>query len=332
MLSMALLFALLLSGCASTNPGKSSEHTGEDTSATPEVQETASPAETTPGTTPGTTTQETATPVADGYTVTQYADIENHQCMSYTIEDGKGGLIIVDGGRAWQTQTMLDTIAQKGGKVDYWIITHPHDDHCGVLCSVLAAEVDLEIGQILISDIDYDAYLAQGIRTDTYAYLMMGLEGRDDVTWLHTGDEMDLLGLHMEVLSAYDDTLPGFSSNLGNDGSLMFKLSASQDSMLFCADVGGRMADGIMERCGDKLAATYIQMPHHGNNDMPPEFYEKVNPEAAFFDAPDWLMNNTDKETGETATYLTPQNIAIMKRLGAKIYSYNTAPNSVVLK
>lgn len=76
------------------------------------------------------------------YTVMQYQDPEGYQCMSYTIESTDGGLVVVDGGRAWQSEELVNVIKEKGGKVDAWIITHPHDDHCGVLCSILAAEWD----------------------------------------------------------------------------------------------------------------------------------------------------------------------------------------------
>ena len=71
--------------------------------------------------------------------------------------------------------------------------------------------------------------------------------------------------------------------------------------------------------------------------DWVPEEYKSSFTFSDFWEAYATVIDNgkhqmVGKETGETATYLTPQNIAIMKQLGAKIYSYNTAPNSVVLK
>ena len=126
------------------------------------------------------------------YTVTQYQDPEGYQCMSYTIESTDGGLVVVDGGRAWQSE-LVNVIKEKGGKVDAWIITHPHDDHCGVLCSILAAEWDkteIEIDRILLGQLDLDAIRLQGIRVDTVDYLLQGLKGHDNVTYLSAGDEL----------------------------------------------------------------------------------------------------------------------------------------------
>ena len=79
------------------------------------------------------------------WTVTQYADVNGYQCMCYTIEKNDGSLAIVDGGRAWQSETLVNLIKEKGGVVDTWIITHGHDDHSGVLASVLEAEWDKRI-------------------------------------------------------------------------------------------------------------------------------------------------------------------------------------------
>ena len=69
-------------------------------------------------------------------------------------------------------------------------------------------------------------------------------------------------------------------------------------------------------------------MGHHGNGGLSEEFYRLVEPKAAFFDAPDWLMNPEDPES----TWTTPQNRALMESMGARIYAFSTAPNQIQLK
>ena len=244
------------------------------------------------------------------YTVTQYQDPEGYQCMSYTIESTDGGLVVVDGGRAWQSEELVNVIKGKGGKVDAWIITHPHDDHCGVLCSILAAEWDkteIEIDRILLGQLDLDAIRLQGIRVDTVDYLLQGLKGHDNVTYLSAGDELDVIGLHMKVLYTGTPEILSESTNVLNDGSMVFKLSGQKRSMLFLGDIGDNNADnralypdtGAGSKIGceiaDTILATYpedvksdfVQMAHHGNSLMPDYFYEAVAPRKAFFDAPD---------------------------------------------
>lgn len=288
------------------------------------------------------------------YTVTQYADVEGYQCMSYTIESSVGGLIVVDGGRAWQSIALTELIKEKGGHVDAWIITHPHDDHCGVLASVLEAgwdSTELSIGRILIGRMDYGDVRHEE-RSDTFGYLLQGLEARDNVTWLSAGDELDVIGLHMKVLHTCNDTVLKNSGNIMNDGGMVFKLSAQKRSMLFLADVGDnneasaaqitdpargsemgrRIADEILADYPKDVPSTYVQMSHHGNGSLPDYFYEAVAPRAAFFDAPDWLMQNQNKETGEESYYSTPHYRELMERLGAKVISYSTPKRSVTLK
>lgn len=65
-------------------------------------------------------------------------------------------------------------------------------------------------------------------------------------------------------------------------------------------------------------------MGHHGNNSLPKEFYEYVNPSTAFFDAPEWLVNGEQYTTKETEAYMT--------EMGAKVLDYRTAPNTIELK
>ncbi len=284
------------------------------------------------------------------FRVEQYADVEGYQCMSYVIHSAEGKVIVVDGGRAWQSLTLVDKIKEYGGYVDAWIITHPHDDHMGVLASVLEAEWDrseIGIGQIYMGEFDYDAVDAQGLRTDAVHYLLGNLEKRENVTTLHAGDEIDVCGLTMKVLHTCNETITANSKNILNDGSMVFVLKGKKRSMLFLGDIadnnenlraeenitddkigqgssmGRLIADEILAAYPEDVDCTYVQMAHHGNSLLPDYFYEAVAPKKAFFDAPDWLMENRNKDSGMPSYYTTPHYCDLMKKLGAKIISYS---------
>ncbi len=184
---------------------------------------------------------------------------------------------------------------------------------------------------------------------DTVDYLLQGLEGHDNVTWLSAGDELDVIGLHMKVLYTGTPEILSESTNVLNDGSMVFKLVGQKKSMLFLGDIGDNNADNhalypdtgagsvIGRRIADTILATYpedvksdyVQMAHHGNSLMPDYFYEAVAPRKAFFDAPDWLMENKNKETGQESYYTTPHYKALMEKLGAEIISYSSKRRSV---
>lgn len=282
------------------------------------------------------------------YTMRQYADVNDYQCMSYLISNAEGGLIVVDGGRAWQSEKLVKQIKRRGGVVDAWIITHAHDDHAGVLASVLEADwhkSEIEIKEILIGDMDYDAVMAQGSeRTDMVAYLQMGLEKHDKVRVMKAGDEYDVIGLHMKVLHTCNQTVIENSDNILNDGSMVFTLQGEGKRILFLADtadntpeiasqmkdpsqgseIGRLIADEILANYPDDVKAWAVQMSHHGNGSYPDYFYEAIAPKRAFFAAPDWLMENKNKETGETSYYSTPHYVQLMEKLGARIISFSS--------
>lgn len=51
------------------------------------------------------------------------------QLLSVIIENGEGGLIVVDGGWTENADYLLNQIKEKGGHVMAWLVTHPHSDH-----------------------------------------------------------------------------------------------------------------------------------------------------------------------------------------------------------
>ena len=70
----------------------------------------------------------------------------------------------------------------------------------------------------------------------------------------------------------------------------------------------------------------YIQMGHHGNGGLKSDFYKAVEAKGAFFDAPDWLMND------RSGRYTTLKNTYLMASNGAEIYSFSPTPKPIVLK
>ncbi len=260
--------------------------------------------------------------------VTQYADTTGLQSMFYTIET-KGKLIVVDGGQTGNAEYVKQVIDEKGGHVDAWILTHPHPDHIGAfnaLWNQMADRVDI----IYAADFDYDAYQAKAREWDEFEQFTTFLDymsESDKLTYLHRGSEPEICGLQVKVLSAYEPFVNQISGDLANDGSLMFKVTNKEESMLFCSDVCRVMSESILTDFREDVDCDYLQMGHHGNGGLSEEFYRLTTPKAAFFDAPEWLMN-----PAEGLSYTTPYNREQMEQMGAQIYYYATAPNKIQLK
>lgn len=259
--------------------------------------------------------------------ITQYGAAEGSQLMFYTMQDREGHLVVVDGGYEEDAPYVRKTIRALGGHVDAWILTHPHKDHAGAFTKIYKKPGKISVGKVYAVDMASPEKCMESSpwdEVDVYRkWKKLSIEG---LQYVHAGDAFEVEGLSFQVFNAYDEYVDGLSKDLLNDGSMMFKVTANEESMLFCADVGERMSEYLLDTYGDGLKADYIQMGHHGNGGLSKEFYRFIEAKAAFFDAPGWLMQD------EGGRYSTPENARLMKKSGAAVYSYATTPNQLILK
>ncbi len=261
----------------------------------------------------------------DEWIVTQYGRNDINLSF-YSIYNETKGLIIVDGGWKDDAAGVREVINELGGHVDAWILTHPHQDHIGAF-NLLYNELEgITIDTIYTVDMacpEECMNVAPWDSVDAYNdFLALKI---DNIKYLYANDTLDICGLKFEIISTYDENVKKLSKDFINDGSMIFKVTNQNESMLFCADVGINMSSFLVDKWGNSLKADYLQMAHHGYGGLSDEFYRLVSPKIAFFDAPDWLMYD------ETGKYDNPQNAEFMESLDSVIYSFNSAPNSIVL-
>ncbi|MCI8327585.1 MAG: MBL fold metallo-hydrolase [Lachnospiraceae bacterium] len=259
--------------------------------------------------------------------ITQYGNPEENQRMFYTITDRKGHLVVIDGGWTENAEEVRSVITAKGGHVDAWILTHPHQDHIAAFMDIYDKPGRIKIDRIYAVDMPAVELCRENASWDEFGtyerFLQMEIPQLD---YVHSGDEWKIGNLKFEVLSAYEDQVDQMSNDLLNDGSMMFRVTGESESMLFCADVGKSMSDYLVKEYGEELKSDYLQMGHHGNGGLKRDFYELVSPKIAFFDAPNWLFYD------EAGHYTTPKNRKIMEKLGSEIKNYESAPNRIILK
>ena len=65
------------------------------------------------------------------FTMKQISSVTDTIGNSYLFRTKGGKVIIVDGGFETESDNLRKNIAEAGGHVDYWFITHPHQDHMG---------------------------------------------------------------------------------------------------------------------------------------------------------------------------------------------------------
>lgn len=265
------------------------------------------------------------------YTITQYAEATGSQGMFYTITDLQDHLVIIDGGWDADAEQVLNVIANHDGKVDAWILTHAHQDHISAFNNLMEGDFDIEIGQIYTVDMDYDYYASVAAQYDGgfehFERFLRVTEDMNNITYLHRGDELNLIGLNMKVLNAFDDSF--IEEEIGdpcNNGSLMFKLTGTEGkTMLFCADVTPAMESRLREWWSDELKCDYLQLSHHGIlGTFTQEMYEYMDPKLVFFNLSDGMVLNPDMNAKDYYDMFTEK--------GCTIYTQSTAPNEIEIK
>ncbi len=269
--------------------------------------------------------------IKNDWTIISYPSVTGGQTQFYTVTDRQGHLVIIDGGYADDAEQIKSIIANFGNHVDAWILTHPHPDHVEAFDTIMAdyPNVDISIDHIYVTPVHEERYKETAKDYDnygTYEIYSNLISQMDNVTALQAGDELDLIGLKMKVLHAWDDSVDRFENNLCNNGSLMFKLSGKEKSMLFCADTQSEVENEIIAAYGDELKADYVSCGHHGNWGLTSAFYDLVDPEVAFMDCPSSILED------ESGKYDAPQLKAYFDAKGVTVYSFEGGQHSVVLK
>lgn len=261
----------------------------------------------------------------EGWIITQFGDPLQQQEMCYTLTS-PSGLVIIDGGFGYEVPRLREIIAQYGNSVEAWILTHYHPDHITAFLDIYENLQGITIHHVYtpeLADVDLMKELASW---DDFSMIerfeKLDIDGLE---YLYPGDQVNLLGLNMNVLSAYEKGMENYTRDLMNDGSIMFKLEGEEDTFLFCADVGIGLSDILVQKYGESLKSDYVQMGHHGFGGLGEEFYRLVAPKAAFFDAPDWLVHGEGDRS-------TQEKERLMQDMNCVIFSYYTAPNQVLLK
>ena len=244
----------------------------------------------------------------------------NAQLLSVIIENGEGGLIVVDGGWTNNTEYLLNQIKQKGGHVKAWLITHPDSDHAGALADILYKHN----GEITIDGIYYsfheDSWYAE--KDAEVANMVAYLKGAFALVpqdTLHgdivSGQVIDAGPAKIQVLNkAYKAT-----SDFVNNSSVAYMVSLNGTNVVFLGDLaraGGEMlmADHDLRA----LKCDVVQLAHHGQNGVDYEVYKALKPSVALWPTPQWLWDNDGGSGAGTGPWLTQETKNWMVRLVIK--------------
>lgn len=222
--------------------------------------------------------------------------------MGIVVVTRDDNVIVIDGGRREDMPLLKEYIG--GRHISAWILTHPHEDHISGLVYELETNggADFDIGAVYYSFPPYDKLInKQDVPDLDYFRRELNemlprwnavLPRLADKTHIVTqGESLTVDEVKIDFIFSYHE---GLYSNLINDSSLVFKLTAPNKTVLFLGDLGAEGGDILFRESRHLLRADIVQMAHHGHMNVGMEVYAEVMPEACIWCCPDWLYNEAE--------------------------------------
>lgn len=227
------------------------------------------------------------------------------QMMSYVLQTKEGNLIVIDGGRKEDAEDLTDTLVRLGGPhpvVDLWILTHPHSDHVDALLEIFSRQDNpLQVKKIYSHFLSYEYYKVNdypGCEDSETTRLFLNFQEKyPDICYsLEEGQVLTAGSARISVLYVPEERFP---MNVINNSSVVFRLDAEGQRILFLGDLGEEAGDYVLSYVpNEELHADFVQMAHHGQSGVKKDFYEAVAPKACLWNTPQWLWENNIGEKG----------------------------------
>ena len=270
-----------------------------------------------PGTTIQTTTLTSASGVGELWMLASTTGAQN---LSIVIKSPHGKLIVVDGGWEADADKLSSLILQQGGKVDAWLITHPHEDHVGALCAILNdSSRKIKIDKIYCSLATPDWYrqvspTGAGIADQllsAFTKLPVGTVTNN----IGRGTEINIDDVNIRVLN----NRGVYTYNGVNNSSMVYKIRVSGQSILILGDLAYDGGKDLIKTCtAAELKSDIVQMAHHGQQGVDQDAYALIAPTTCLWPTPAWLWNNDNGGGVGSGPWGTLTTRAWMDALGVK--------------
>ena len=257
------------------------------------------------------------------------AQLSRQLCI--IVESADGHRIVVDGGMPENASYLGSYIKAHGGKVDAWLLTHPHSDHAGALTALLNKRLNTD-GYCEYADIDYgDIYYSYGPmefydehETQRYrldfireSYQAIGTYDQSKVHYnLPGGTEFSVGDINVRIINSpyLLDASPG------NNSSICYMITVGGRRLLITGDIAYEAAELLLrDHAPEEFKADIVQVAHHGQQAASFAFYSAVSPEIALWPSSYdiWKMRNDDFSPDQE-TYTPALTYYWMKTLGVR--------------
>ncbi|MEE8328738.1 MAG: ComEC/Rec2 family competence protein, partial [Thermodesulfovibrionia bacterium] len=235
-----------------------------------------------------------------------FIDVGEGDCIFIALPSGKN--MLIDTGSPSGGPKAVQYLKSMGiKKIDYLILTHPHDDHIGGIFSIMS-----EFEVINFYDNGFGNF-----KSDIYRdYIKLVRKDLSKYNILQAGESFLFSNIRIEVLNPL---LPP-TGNLNND-SIVLRLIYGDIKILFSGDLG-QLGEHRLLNLGTELTGQILKAGHHGeNNTSSDDFLKSVKPETAIIS-----VSRINK-------YARPHReiLSRLGQIGAKIYRTDLSGN-IILK
>ncbi|MBE6591544.1 MAG: MBL fold metallo-hydrolase [Ruminococcaceae bacterium] len=211
--------------------------------------------------------------------------------MSYVIVCDDGSVIVVDGGMNNDIEYLYSYLKKlfKGEKpvVNDWILTHPHADHTFAFIGMAKNHGDdIEVRRVLYRVPEEEFFLKHQPEVIPEHKATLKAIETFGAEWYEpsAGDVIKYGTLSLEILYTCadlpkDEPIPQCT----NDLSIVFRINANGQSIIFLGDVQAAGNRVMIDRYGKSLKSDVCQLAHHGELSSTAEFYTYIDPDIVLW-------------------------------------------------
>ena len=251
-------------------------------------------------------------------TIIQLSPQTSSQMMGYIIKTKNNKMIIIDGGIVGDTDNLKKYIQEHNNEVDYWFLTHNHNDHASAFVKI-ANEENIEIKNVYASLNDKNWYeINEPSRAEFSKVLIDTLNSdklKNKVKEPKLNEKLKIDGINVEILGIKN---PEITENPGNEQSMVIKFDTGSTKFLILGDTGKKSSEKLLKNQKDKLKSDIVQMAHHGQAGATEELYKEINPIICLWPTPKWLWNNDNGGGENSGTWKTMETRSWMENIGIK--------------
>lgn len=234
------------------------------------------------------------------------------QNMSYIVETGDGSIVVIDGGNVGDADYLHEYLKKLGGDsptIKAWFITHAHGDHYDALKVLLETDRAPKIEKIILKFFD-------DVPAKEDALLTVFKQHNISIHETEVGEEIQIDNVVFKNIWMIGDNI---TFNRPNNSSVVWRMEACGQSVLFLGDLGVEGGNDMMEKLDASLIrADFVQMAHHGQHGVTREFYTAVSPKACLWPTPLWLWDNDFGKGFNTHEFITVDTRRWMQELNVK--------------